>query len=109
MCCITISIATRQAIRHVWLGVHCRAWKAQETGGWWNPDWQFRFTLGEHAGVFEAAVPLADLTDTLPEPGTVWGLQAFRSNMGPFAMFSGVYDLVGGEHGTRQFGRMVFQ
>ena len=41
--------------------------------------------------------------------GTVWGFQAYRSKIGPFSMFSGVYDLVGGEHATRQFGRIVFE
>jgi hypothetical protein len=92
-----------------WVSTHCRAYVSEQTGGWWRPDWRFKFRLGEKRGAFEASIPLADLTETSPQPGTVWGFQAYRSKIGSFSMFSGVYDLVGGEHGTRQFGRIVFR
>lgn len=92
-----------------WMSTHCRAYEKEKTGGFWRPDWRFKFTLGAKPGVFDGAIPLEDLTETPPQKGTVWGFQAYRSKIGPFSMFSGVYDLVGGEPGTRQFGRIVFQ
>jgi len=93
---------------HLWIATHCRAYATEKTGGWWRPDWKFRFTLGEKSGIFEASIPLADLTQTMPQKGTVWGFQAFRSGFGPLSLFSGSYDRVGGEHGSREFGRIVF-
>jgi len=96
-------------IAGLWTSTHCRAYQTEKTGGWWRPDLEFKYALGDKSGTFEAAIPLGDLTDTPPQPGTVWGFQAYRSKIGPFGMFSGVYDLVGGEHGTRQFGRIVFE
>jgi len=91
------------------MSTHCRAYEKEKTGGFWRPDWRFKFMLGAKSGVLEASIPLEDLTETPPQEGTVWGFQAYRSKIGPFSMFSGVYDLVGGEPGTRQFGRIVFQ
>jgi len=95
-------------VAQLWRSAHCRAYATEQTGGWWQPDWQFRFTLGNRSGTFEAAIPLADLADETPQRGSIWGFQAFRSKIGPFGLFSGSYDLVGGEHGTREFGRIVF-
>ncbi|NQZ70485.1 MAG: beta-N-acetylglucosaminidase domain-containing protein [Lentisphaeria bacterium] len=95
-------------IADIWLPTNCRAYEKGKTGGDWHPDWKFKFTLGEKSGVFEASVPLKDLGKTAPAKGTVWGLQIYRSKIGSFQMFSGVYDMVGGEHGSRQFGRIVF-
>jgi len=94
---------------HLWFSTHLRAFEARQSGTWWKPDWKFQFTLGERSGVFEASIPLAALGQEPPRPGTVWGFQAFRSKIGPMAVFSGVYDLVGGEHATREFGRIVFR
>ncbi len=96
-------------IAGLWTSTHCRAYQTEKTGGWWHPDFEFKYVLDEKSSTFEAAIPLSALTDTPPKRGTVWGFQAYRSKIGPFAMFSGVYDLVGGEHGTRQFGRIVFE
>ena len=55
-----------------------------------------------------AALPLADL-GAVPKPHAAWGFQCFRVRMGTFGVFSGVYDLVGGEHAANQFGRIVFE
>jgi len=96
-------------IAGLWVSTHCRAYATHQTGGWWKPNWKFKFNLGEKSGTFEASIPLEDLTGDPPQQGTVWGFQVYRSKIGAFAMFSGVYDLVGGEHGTRQFGRIVFR
>jgi hypothetical protein len=97
-------------IAGLWTSTHCRAYVTERTGGWWRPDFRFKYDLADTKGVFEAAIAIDDLTDTPPQPGaTVWGFQAYRSKIGPFSMFSGCYDLVGGEHGTRQFGSIVFQ
>jgi hypothetical protein len=96
-------------VAHLWRAGHQRAYATEKTGGWWRPDWKFKFNLGDKQGTFEASIPLSDLTDQPPAKGTVWGFQAYRSKIGPFSMFSGVYDLVGGEHATRQFGRIVFE
>lgn len=92
----------------LWISTHCRAYATHQTGGWWRPDWKFEFTLGPRSGGFEASIPLADLTDRTPQKGTIWGFQAFRSKFGTVGLFSGSYDRVGGEHGTREFGRIVF-
>ena len=91
-----------------WCSMRLRGFEPRASGGWWKPDWQFKFVLGETAGSFEASVPLADLTAEKPGKGTVWGAQVFRSKMGELGLFSGVYDMVGGEHATREFGRWVF-
>jgi hypothetical protein len=96
-------------IAHLWRAGHNRAYATGQTGGWWRPDWHFKFQLADRQGFFEASIPLADLTEAPPTPGTVWGFQGYRSKIGPFSMYSGVYDLVGGEHATRQFGRIVFE
>jgi len=93
-------------IAGLWVSTHCRAYATEKTGGWWKPDWEFRFNLGEKSGSFEASIPLADLAESPPQQGTAWGFQAYRSKIGPFTMQSGVYDLVGGEHRTRQSGRI---
>ncbi len=96
-------------VAHVWLSMLCREFKARGSGGWWKPDWTFRFVLGETSGTFEASLALEDVADELPEPGTIWGCQIFRSKTGTFSLFSGTYDMVGGEHASRQFGRIVFE
>lgn len=93
----------------LWMATHSRTYEKEKTGGWWQPGWDFKFTLQDKTGVFEASIPLDDLTDDPPAKGTIWGFQAYRSKIGPFAIFSGCYDLVGGEPATRQFGRIVFQ
>jgi len=92
----------------IWLSKHFGAYRPGKVGRSWRPRFTFAFTLGETRGTFEAAVRLADLTDTPPVPGSAWGFQCFRSKMGTFSLFSGVFDLVGGEHRPGQFGRIVF-
>lgn len=96
-------------IAGLWMAQHCRTVVRRKSGGWWQPQWRFQYKLGETSGSFEASVPLADLAAEMPTKGTVWGGQAYRSKMGAFGLFSGVYDLVGGEHATREFGRFVFE
>jgi len=96
-------------IADVHLSAHCRAYRTGRTGGYWRPGVRFAFDLGPSAGTFEASIPLADLCEKPPCAGDVWGFQAYRSKMGTFGVFSGTYDLVGGEHATREFGRIVFE
>ncbi len=89
--------------------VMCRAGLPRVSGGYWNPAWTFKFNLGETEGYYEASIPVSDLTSTPVTSGTVWGIQVFRSGMGPFSTFTGIRDMIGGEHGTREFGRLVFE
>ena len=91
--------------------VHCairhRAWEKEKSGGWWRPDFTFAYHFGERGGTLEASVPL-DALGAAPKKGDVWGFQVFRSKMGTFGLFSGSYDTVGGEHGSREFGCILF-
>lgn len=91
--------------------VHCatrhRAWEKEKSGGWWRPDLKFVYHLGERRGTLEASVPL-DAFGAAPNKGDVWGFQVFRSKIGTFGLFSGSYDMVGGEHGSREFGSILF-
>lgn len=96
-------------IAGVWLSKHFGVYEPGKVGRAWRPDLKFAFQLGDRGGTFEAAVRLADLTDAPPAPGRAWGFQCFRSKMGTFSVFSGVFDLVGGEHAASQFGRIVFE
>ncbi|MDP7286775.1 MAG: glycoside hydrolase family 20 zincin-like fold domain-containing protein [Phycisphaerae bacterium] len=96
-------------IAGVWLSKHFGAYKPGEVPQRWRPDFKFAFELHDHRGTFEASVPLADLTDTPPASGRAWAFQCFRSKIGSFSVFSGVFDLVGGEHAASQFGRIVFE
>jgi hypothetical protein len=96
-------------IAGLWLSKHFGVYEPGRRGEPRRPDYRFAFTLGEKQGVFEAAVPFADLGVGSPRPGDAWGFQAFRSKIGSFGLFSGAYDLVGGDHAPSQFGRIVFQ
>ena len=96
-------------IAGVWLSKH---FGVHEPGGVprrWRPDFKFAFELHDRRGTFEASVRLADITDTPPASGRAWAFQCFRSKIGTFSAFSGVFDLVGGEHAASQFGRIVFE
>lgn len=93
----------------VWLSKHFGAYEPGNVGRPWRPVFGFAFRLGPRAGAFEAALPFADLPGKPPRGGDAWGFQCFRSNMGTLSIFSGVYDLVGGEHAANQFGRVVFE
>jgi len=96
-------------IAGIWLSKHFGVYEPRRRGECWRPRWRFAFAVGEKRGVFEAAIPFADLVATPPKRGEVWGFQCFRSKMGTFGLFSGTFDLVGGDHAPSQFGRIVFQ
>ncbi|HUT33544.1 MAG TPA: beta-N-acetylglucosaminidase domain-containing protein [Planctomycetota bacterium] len=96
-------------IAGIWLSRHFGVYEPGRRGEPWRPDYRFAFTLGEKQGVFEAAIPFADLGAAVPRGGEAWGFQCFRSKIGAFGLFSGVYDLVGGDHAPSQFGRIVFE
>jgi len=93
----------------IWLSRHFGVYEPGRRGEPWRPDYKFAFALGEKEGVFEAAIPFADLGAPAPRRGEAWGLQCFRSKVGAFGLFSGVYDLCGGDHTPSQFGRIVFE
>ena len=93
----------------VWLSKHFGAYEPGKVGRAWVPQCRFAWRLGERAGTYEASLRLADLGVPVPRPGDAWGFQCFRSRMGPVAVFSGVWDYVGGEHAPNQFGRIVFE
>jgi len=101
----------------IWLSKRHGPYVPGRGGEPWRPDWRFAYALGEKGGVLEAAIPFADLAPSTslragPEPpksGAAWGFQCFRSKIGTFGLFSGTYDLVGGNHAPDQFGRMVFE
>jgi len=96
-------------IAGIWLSKHFGVYDPTRRGECWKPRWRFAFRLGERRGVFEAAIPFSDLVRRPPGRGEVWGFQCFRSKMGTFGLFSGTFDLVGGDHAPSQFGRIVFQ
>lgn len=96
-------------IAGVWLSKHFGAYKPGDVPQRWRPEFKFAFELHDRRGTFEASVRLADLTDTPPAPGRAWAFQCFRSKIGTFSVFSGIFDLVGGEHAANQFGRIVFE
>jgi len=93
----------------IWLSKHFGPYQPGRSGEPWRPDWRFAFLLGAKSGVFEAAIPLADLAGQPPRSGDAWGFQCFRSKIGSFGLFSGTYDLVGGNHAPDQFGRILFE
>ncbi|MBM4034728.1 MAG: hypothetical protein FJ291_23535 [Planctomycetes bacterium] len=93
----------------LWLSKHFGAYEPGRRGEPWQPGYKFAFSLGEKRGVLEAAIPFADLAPAAPRRGDAWGFQCFRSKIGSFGLFSGVYDMVGGEHAASQFGRIVFE
>jgi hypothetical protein len=75
----------------------------RKSGGFWRPDWRFKYTLGDKSGVFEASIPFKDFAGKAPEKGAVWGWQVFRSKFGKnLGLFSGTYE------DTRELGRIVF-
>jgi len=96
-------------IAGIWLSKHFGVYEPARRGECWRPAWRFAFALGQRRGTFEAAIPFADLAPQPPKRGDVWGFQCFRSKIGTFGLFSGMFDLVGGDHAPSQFGRVVFE
>jgi photosystem II stability/assembly factor-like uncharacterized protein/tetratricopeptide (TPR) repeat protein len=68
------------------LTVDSRGWTAESC--WhdksWNPNWFVAHALEEDAWAVEAAIPLAELTNQLPQANTVWavGLQRIVPGVG---------------------------
>ena len=38
-------------IAGLWTSTHCRAYQTEKTGGWWRPDFQFKYALGRQGRV----------------------------------------------------------
>ena len=96
-------------IAGIWRSKHFGVYEPGRAGAPWVPGLKFACVLGEKRGTFEMSIPFADLRVEPPKPGAVWGFQCFRSKMGPLGLYSGTFDLVGGDHAPSQFGRIVFQ
>ena len=96
-------------IAYVGATTHCVEGLPLKSGSYWRPDVKYVFDLGEKSGTMEIAIPIASFGVGMPKPGTAWGLQVFAPFSGTGMLFSGSCDMLGGEHGRAEFGRVIFK